>query len=74
MLTHTHSPNRQWWAGSNRVLSGQWGPGAIHAKRGPFPQGNGTSQNEGCAKEQWEERRLALVTLPADFRYLTGRY
>jgi hypothetical protein len=74
MLTHTHSLNRQWWAGSNRVLSCRRGPGAVHENRGLFPQGNGTSQDEGRPTEQWEERRLALIPLPADFRYLTGRY
>lgn len=74
MLTHTHSPNRQWWAGSDRVLSGRRGPGADYGNRGPFRQGNGMSQDEGHPKEQWEQRRLALVTPPADFRYLTGRY
>ena len=74
MLTHTDSLNRQWWAGSNRVLSGRRGPGAVYENRGVFPQGNGISRDEGHPKEQWEERHLALTSLPADFRYLTGRY
>jgi hypothetical protein len=74
MLTHTHPPNRQWWAGSNRVLSGRRSPGAVYENKGLFPQGNGMSQDEGRPKEQSEQGRLALITLPADFRYLTGRY
>jgi hypothetical protein len=73
MPIQTRPFDRQRRFSSERMSSKQEGQGTIRGRGTPPPQEPGTPP-DGAGPQGQPQKRLNLVTLPADHRYLRGRY
>lgn len=73
MPIQSHPFDRQRRSDSERMFSKQESQGAIHGLGTPPPQEPSTPPG-GTDPLGQPQKRLNLVTLPADHRYLRGRY